>query len=215
MRRAALYLRVSTAKRISIDGQADFSQRPELQEEPLRQLAEQRGWSIAAVYSDRISGGRESRPGLRDLMEAARRGEFDAVLVWRFDRFARSTKHLVDALAEFQALGIGFVSHRAAIDPGTPMGRAMFAMIGAIAQLERDLIAERVKLGMDHARKAGTRSGRPIGRPRVIFSRDLALKLRKEGKSWREMGLIFEMPLSTVRNRYLELLETEGPSKTL
>ena len=118
---------------------ADFGQRPELQEGPLRELAEQRGWTVAEVFTDRISGTKETRPGLDRLMAAARRGEFDAVLVWRFDRFARSTKHLVEALAEFQSLGIEFVSHQEAIDTSTPMGRAMFAVIGAMAQLERDL----------------------------------------------------------------------------
>ena len=215
MKRAALYLRVSTVKRLSVIKAGDFAQRPELQETPLRQLAEQRGWNVAEVYADRVSGTRKGRPGLDDLMAAARRGEFDVVLVWRFDRFARSIGHLVEALAEFESLGIEFVSHQEAIDTSTPIGRAMFSMIGAIAQLECDLIAERVKLGLDHARKVGTRSGRAIGRPRRAFPRDLALKLRGEGKSWREMSLIFKMPLSTVRNRYLELFETERPSKTL
>ena len=118
-KRAALYVRVSTTNRASRN-QAVFEQNPEVQELPLRQMAEQRGWTVARVYSDRMSGAKESMPGLTPLMQDARRGAFDVVLVWRFDRFARSIEQLVLALAEFRTLGIDFVSSQEALDTSTP-----------------------------------------------------------------------------------------------
>ncbi|MGA2185616.1 MAG: recombinase family protein [Bryobacteraceae bacterium] len=134
--KAALYTRVSTAKRTRIDNPdtSVFDQNREAQERPLRDLCAQRGWTVARVYTDRAGGAREKRPALMDLMADARRGRFDAVVVWRFDRFARSTKQLVLALEEFRALGIGFVSHQEALDTGMPMGNAMFTMIAAMAE---------------------------------------------------------------------------------
>src|ERR1700761_3594416 len=110
--RAALYVRVSTTNRAARAAGPDliFQQNPEVQERPLRQMAEQRGWTVTRVYSDRMSGAREDRPGLKAMMQDPRRGAFDVVLVWRFDRFARSIEQLVTALAEFRHLGIDFVS---------------------------------------------------------------------------------------------------------
>jgi len=128
VRRAAIYVQVSTAGRAR--GTSAFEQNPEVQEEPLRQLIAHRGWTLADVYSDRMSGAKENRPGLKKLMQDARRGKFDIVLVWRFDRFARSIEQLVTALAEFRALGIDFVSCQEALDTSTPMGKAMFTIIG-------------------------------------------------------------------------------------
>jgi DNA invertase Pin-like site-specific DNA recombinase len=103
---------------------------------PLREMVAHRGWTIARVYSDRMSGAKENRPGLKCLMNDARRGQFDVVLVWRFDRFARSIEQLVTALAEFRALGIDFGSCQEALDTSTPMGKAMFTNIGAMAESE-------------------------------------------------------------------------------
>lgn len=177
--RAALYTRVSTAgKTKTADSTATFIQNPEIQEQPLLDLVSQRGWTLAKVYSDRASGAKERRPGLNALMADARRGQFDVVAVWRFDRFARSVKQLVLALEEFKSLGIGFVSHQEALDTGTPMGKAMFTVIAAIAELERDIIRERVIAGLDHASRNGTQSGRPVGRPRVILDREIVRRLR-------------------------------------
>src|SRR5215471_15749056 len=135
--RCALYVRVSTANQSRQGEKAKFDQNPDVQEQPLLELIEQRGWVLYRVYSDRASGAHERRPGLDALMKDARRGHFDVVVVWRFDRFARSVKQLVLALAEFRALEIDFVSHQEALDTSTPMGKAMFTVIAAIAELER------------------------------------------------------------------------------
>ena len=156
-KRAAIYVRVSTNLRTR--DASGFEQNPDVQLEPLQQMAQQRGWTVQRVYSDRMSGAKAERPGLRALMADARRGQFDVVLVWRFDRFARSVEQLVTALAEFRSLGIGFVSHQEALDTSTPMGKAMFTIIGAMAELERNVIRERVVAGLDYARAHGTKSG--------------------------------------------------------
>lgn len=197
--RACVYLRVSTAKKTKHDGTSTFDQDPSVQEQPLRELTTQRGWTLCHVYSDRTSGAKERRPGLDALMADARRGSFDVVVVWRFDGFARSTKQLVLALEEFRALNIDFVSHQEALDTGTPMGKAMFTIIAAMAELERSVIRERVVAGLRYARERGTRSGKPIGRPRAVFSRDEVLQLRAQGLSWREIARIAGVSIASVR----------------
>ena len=157
---AAVYVRVSTASKTAQGDSNNYVQNPEIQEQPLRELIAQRGWTTHRVYSDRASGAKERRPGIDALMTDARRGQFDAVIVWRFDRFARSVKQLILALEEFQALGIDFISHQEALDTSTPMGKAMFTVIAAMAELERSIIRERVVAGLEHAQRNGTRSGR-------------------------------------------------------
>jgi Resolvase, N terminal domain len=152
-----LYVRVSTSNR-STGNQAVFEQNPDVQELPLRQLAEQRGWTVVKVYSDRMSGSKADRPGLKALMQDARRGAFDVVLVWRFDRFARSIEQLVLALAEFRSLGIDFVSCQEALDTSTPMGKAMFTIVGAMAELERNVIRERTSPDWNTPGVAGPRA---------------------------------------------------------
>ena len=192
MKRAALYIRVSTASKSRHGDKLTFDQDPAMQEAPLRDLIAQRGWTLVKVYSDRASGARESRPGLDQLLTDARRGQLDAVCVWRFDRFARSVRQLLTALEEFHSLGIDFVSHQEAVDTSTPMGKVVFAIIGAMAELERSVIRERVVASLDHARLRGTKSGKPVGRPRTIFRRDQVVELRQKGLSWsriaRELG---------------------------
>ena len=149
--RTALYLRVSTAQ-----------QKPDLQTDGLRQYAARAGLKIVAEYLDiAVSGRKEGRPKLQALMRAARNHEFQCVLVWKFDRFARSVSHLLRALDEFDHLGIRFVSVQDQLDTESPMGKAMFTIIGAIAELESSLISERVKAGMEAARARGKRLGRP------------------------------------------------------
>lgn len=211
----ALYLRASTSKKTRKgDGDEEFRQRPEIQEERLRRLCEQRDWQVASVYCDRASGRKEGRPQLQRLMEDARRGQIDIVAVAAFDRFARSVKHLVLALDEFQSLGIQFVSLREAIDTGTPMGKAMFTIIGAMAELESALISERTTAAMEYVRTHGTRSGKPVGRQPVIFRRDVALQLRREGKSYRQIAASLGVSFGTVYSA-IQRLEgrLEGRSK--
>ena len=154
----ALYLRVSTA-----------DQKPDLQYGGLRAYAARAGLRVVQDYCDvGVSGRREGRPQLNALMTAARNREIDCVLVWKFDRFARSTRHLLAALEEFNHLGIRFVSVQDQIDTDSPMGRAMFTIIGAMAELESSLISERVTAGMRAAETRGKHLGRPAIPKRVI-----------------------------------------------
>jgi DNA invertase Pin-like site-specific DNA recombinase len=132
-------------------------------------------------------------------MGDARRGAFDAVVVWRFDRFARSVKQLVLALEEFRGLRIQFISHQEALDTSTPMGEAMFAIIGAMAQLERSIIRERVVAGLEYARHHGTKSGKAVGRPKAVFRRDEVAVLREQGLSLRQIARKMGVGLGTVR----------------
>ena len=150
--RCALYARVSTSS-----GHQD----PEMQLMELREYCQRRGWEIIGEYVDHVSGSQESRPELKRLTSDAKQRKFDAVVVWKLDRYARSLKHLVNALAEFEALGIAFVSLRDNSDLSTPSGRLMFQIIGAMAEFERALIVERVKAGLRHAQAKGRRLGRP------------------------------------------------------
>jgi DNA invertase Pin-like site-specific DNA recombinase len=145
----------------------------------LRQMATQRGYEIAHEYTDRISGARARRPGLDNLMQDARRGRFDVVLVWACDRIARSTRHFLEVLDEFNRLEIEFVSFRESIDTGGPLGRAIVVIIGAIAELERSLIVERVRAGMRRARL----EGRHIGRPSLDLDREAICRDRQYGRS--------------------------------
>jgi hypothetical protein len=122
-----------------------------------------RGWHIVEPYVDRLTGSVEARPALNRLMADARQRKFDVVVVWKLDRFARSLKHLVTAIAEFESLGVQFVSLRDNLDLTTPSGRLMFHVIGAMAEFERSLIQERVCAGLRNARA----KGRVLGRPRL------------------------------------------------
>jgi DNA invertase Pin-like site-specific DNA recombinase len=124
------------------------------------------------------------------------------VLVWRFDRFARSVEQLVTALAEFRSLGIGFVSCQEALDTSTPMGKAMFTIIGAMAELERNVIQERVIAGLDYARTHGTKSGRSLGRPRRVYDRTAVPEMRAAGKSWRAIAAQLSVGVGTVRRAH-------------
>lgn len=154
----AIYMRVSTA-----------GQKPDLQKDGLYAYAERAGLTIVAEYLDiAISGRKEGRPQLTELMKASRNYEFDCVLVWKFDRFARSVAHLLRALEEFNHLSIRFISVQDQVDTKTPMGKAMFTIIGAMAELESSLISERVRAGMAAAKARGKKSGRPETPPKLV-----------------------------------------------
>jgi len=134
--RVGLYARVSTLN----------GQHPEMQLSELREYADRRGWEIVGEYVDEgVSGSKESRPELNRLMVDVHRRKFEVVLVWKIDRFGRSLKHLVNALADLDAYGVTFVSLRDNLDLSTPSGRLMFQIIGAMAEFERALIQERVR----------------------------------------------------------------------
>ena len=135
-------------------------------------------------------------------MADARRGAFDVVVVFRFDRFARSVKQLVLALEEFRTLGIGFVSQQEALDTSTPMGEVMFAIIAALAQLERRVIQERVIAGIQHAKARGTKSDAAIGRQGALFDRGSVVELRQVGRSWREIAKALDVSARTARRVY-------------
>ena len=200
--RACAYLRVSTASRGKRGDSSTFDQNPAVQEQPLRDLIVQRGWTLQRVYSDCASGAEERRPGLDALMADARRGAFEVVVVFRFDRFARSVKQLVLALEEFRSLGIDFVSHQEALDTSTPMGRAMFTVIAAMAELERSVIRDRVVAGLEFARQHGTKSGRSIGRPKAVFPREQVKEFRARGWSWRQIARTMGVSIGSVRRAW-------------
>jgi DNA invertase Pin-like site-specific DNA recombinase len=183
MKRAALYMRVSTV-----------DQHPETQLLDLRQLAAQRGFEIVQEYTDRISGAKARRPGLDQMMADARRGKFDIVLVWACDRVARSTRHFLEILDELNRLNTEFVSFREQIDTGGPLGRAIVVIIGAIAELERNLIIERVRAGMRRARL----EGRSIGRPALHLDREAILRDRQCGQSLGQIARTYSVSRATV-----------------
>jgi DNA invertase Pin-like site-specific DNA recombinase len=149
------------------------------------EYCERRGWAVAGEYVDvGISGTKEKRPELDRLMADAHRRRFDVVIVWKFDRFARSVSHLLRALETFNALGIAFVSLSESLDTSTPAGKMVFTVLGAVAELERSLTAERVKAGLRNARAKGKR----LGRPRVTVDARRVASLRAAGRSWRDVA---------------------------
>jgi len=172
--RTALYLRVST-----------LQQKSDLQADGLRRYAVRAGLEVVAEYRDiAVSGRKEGRPQLQALMQAARHHEFACILVWKFDRFARSVSHLLRALEEFNYLGIRFISVQDQVDTASPIGKAMFTIIGTMAELESSLISERGKAGMATARARGKRLGRPATPPHLVarieeLGRTTALSIRQ------------------------------------
>ena len=173
-KRVAIYTRISTGE-----------QQDAMQKDELPTYATFRKWEIAGVYSDTISGSKDKRPALDRLMADVRRGKFDVVLVWKFDRFARSTRFLLEALELFQQLGVDFVSLHENIDTSTSTGKAMFTIIGAIAELERSSIKERCDAG----RRAAVRRGVKFGRPAVEVNTSKVRSLRESGLSLRAIGI--------------------------
>lgn len=169
MNKCALYARVST-----------LEQSTDMQIRSLREYVQLRGFTVYKEYIDEgISGAKDSRPALNELMNEARKRKFNFVIVYRFDRFARSTKHLIMALEEFKTLGIEFVSYSENIDTSSPLGKAIFVIVSAISELERSIIRERVVSGLKNARAKGKR----LGRPCVAYEPAEIVRLRASGST--------------------------------
>jgi len=182
---SAIYARVSTTN----------GQSPEMQLAELREYASRRGWEVFREYVDNgVSGAKESRPELNRLMADAHRRHFDLVLCWKIERFGRSLKHLVNALADLDSYGIAFVSLRDNLDLSMPSGRLMFQIIGAMAEFERSLIQERVKAGLRNAKL----KGKTLGRPPLTLDRGRIARLRGSGASIREISSQLEVSTATV-----------------
>jgi DNA invertase Pin-like site-specific DNA recombinase len=184
--RTALYARVST-----------LDQDPAMQLRELRAYARHRGLPITEAFIDHVSGATQERPQLHRLWQAVRARTVDMVLVWKFDRFARSTKQLIDALEEFRHLGVAFISITEQIDTSSPMGKAMFTVISAIAEFERSLISERVRAGIAKARANGKRHGRPTINERTIQE---IRRLRRQGQSLNQIAQQLGISHQTVAN---------------
>ena len=191
MTRVAIYARVSTTDQTTENQKCD-----------LARYCESRGWNIVQIFEDvGISGSEHDRPALKELMKLAKRRQFDAVLVWRFDRFARSTSHLLEALQEFQALGIQFISFSEGIDSSTPVGKLLYVFVSAVSEFELQLIRERIKAGVRRAKDAGIR----CGRPKKAFDVSKAIELHNAGKSLREIAKDLGVGYATVyRNLQLQ-----------
>jgi len=189
--RAALYARVSTV---------GHGQDVGLQLDELRQVAAQRHWVAQEFVDDGISGSKDRRPALDRLMGEVRAGRVDVVAVWRFDRFARDTRHLLQACEELRQCGVQFVSLREQVDTSTPIGKAMFTIISAIAELEKDILRERVIAGVRRAQAAG----RHCGRPKVEVDLRPAVALLREGRTLKDTARILKTDRNTLRRRMRE-----------
>ena len=192
--RAALYARVSTK---------DKGQNPAVQLGELRQYCESRGWTVAAEYVDLgVSGAKESRPELNRLMADSKTGKMDVVVVYKFDRFARSLRHLHKALDTFNQSHVSFVSKSEQVDTTTPAGRLLFSVIGAVAEFERDVISERVKSGMAYAKSQGKRVGG--SKPKPIDESEL-IRLHAQGRTLRQIAREMDLSAGTVYVRLNQL----------
>lgn len=200
MKKVAIYCRVSTQ-----------DQNVEMQLRDLRKYAQMRDFEVYKEYIDiGISGAKEKRPQLDAMMDDGRKMRYSVVVCWRFDRFARSSRHLINALHEFDSLGIDFISYSENIDTSSPIGQAIFTIIGAMCQLERDIIKERVIAGMRNAVSKGVK----IGRPSIPLDDKKLLKLKSEGLSARSMARRLGVSHSTIIRRLSDLKSgTEGCEK--
>ena len=187
-KRAGIYARVSTLEK---------GQVPENQVEVLREYCRHRGFKVVGQFVDHASGRDDQRREYQKLLTAARRRELDVVLVWRYDRFARSSRMLLNALEEFKSLGVDFISHQENIDTTTPQGELFFTMVSGFAQFESSIISARVKLGMARARK----QNKHLGRTRVPLATQRKIReLRREGLSLNQVAVKTGVSRSTVSN---------------
>src|ERR1700720_3883764 len=190
--RAAIYARVST----------NSGQDPHMQTRELREYCKRRGWDVEGEYVDAgVSGAKEHRPQLDALLVVCRKRRVDAVVVYRYDRFARSLRQLVNALEEFRSLGIEFISLHEGVDTSTPNGRLVFGIFASIAEFERELIRDRVKSGLAAARSKGKR----LGRPRVAVDIAKIRCLRSEGASWPTIAKKLGIGVGTAYAAYSHL----------
>ena len=195
--RVGIYARVSTLER---------GQDPENQLSVLREHADRRGFEVVGEFVDRASGTSEERAQYQKLLKAARRREIDAVLVWRYDRFARSLSALVNALGEFNSLGVDFLSYQEQIDTTSPQGKLFFGIVSSMAEFESSLISERVRLGMDRAREQGKR----ISRPPIPEARQKEIvRLHQAGKSLRQIEAAAGVSRATVA-KYVKAHRNSG-----
>lgn len=190
MKKVAIYARVSTN-----------DQDPDMQLLALREYAEKRKFKVYKEYVDYISGKANDRLGLNQLFDDVRKKKLDVVLVWKFDRFARSTRDLVSALDEFNNLGVDFISYQENIDTTSALGKAIFTIIAAIAEFEKEIIVDRVKAGLKKARSKGVRLGRE---PISIEIRNKLHKLRKKGFSIRQIAKKLKLSIGVV-SKYLKI----------
>lgn len=194
MKRAAIYARVSTHN----------GQNPEMQLVEVRAYCEKRGWEIGGEFVDAgVSGAKERRPALDRLLALCRRRSVDAVVVYRYDRFARSLRQLVNALEEFRALGIDFISLHEGVDTSTPNGRRVFGIFASIAEFERELIRDRVRSGLAAAKARGRR----LGRPRKVVDAARIARMRAEGASWATIATSLGLGEGTIRRAAQATLE--------
>jgi DNA invertase Pin-like site-specific DNA recombinase len=192
MKRAAIYARVSTQN----------GQNPEMQLAEIREYCRRRDWTIVREYVDKgISGAKERRPALDQLLSDCRKRVLDSVVVYRYDRFARSLRQLVNALEDFRALGVDFVSLHEGVDTSTPNGRLVFGIFGSIAEFERELIRDRVRSGLALAKSRGKR----LGRPHVSVDRMQIASLRRDGRSWSEICETLGVSKGTAQRAVLSL----------
>jgi DNA invertase Pin-like site-specific DNA recombinase len=183
---AGVYARVSTV---------NAGQDPTMQTRELTEYCQRRGWEVFDIYVDNgVSGRKDSRPALNRLMADAHARRFDVTICWRFDRFSRSVSHLCRALETFNALDIQFVSLCEQVDTSTPTGKLVFTILGAVAEGERNLIAERVRAGLRNARAKGKR----LGRPKVDVDVAQIESLRASGHSWRTIAGMMKLSVGTV-----------------
>jgi len=198
MKKVGIYARVSTP-----------DQSTEMQINDLKRYCEQRGFQIYRIYEDLgISGVKESRPSLDELIKDARKKRFEICLVWKFDRFFRSCAHMLSALQEFRDLGIDFISYSEGIDTSTSIGKMVFTFLSAVAEFERSLIRERVQAGIDTARRNGVK----LGRPKVTFDLDRAIELRETGQSFNQISKKLGVSIGTL---FRGLKDMEERSKNL
>lgn len=190
MKRVIIYARVSTRE-----------QNVDMQIIDLRQYAKARKLKIVHEYVDYASGAKSDRENYRKLFDDVRKRKTDIVLVWKFDRFARSTRELINALEEFNNLGVDFISYKENIDTSTPAGKILFTMISAFAEFERAIIRERVIAGMEKAKARGARIGRPKIPP---FTIEKVLEMKEHGNSYKE--IIKKLKIS--KSAYYKILRT-------